>query len=140
MAQSYSEWYEEMLLTVQNVLKPYNANCNPTAKDIEKGYRRFYLLRAGDIGTNKDRGFIIHLKRSTSKKMRNPGKINIRLGLPPRKLNLPTGCPTIKQPKHESEKNQSDFNISFDKPNDWPVVSLLAVQVAEKRSQELGLK
>jgi len=90
-------------------------------------------LDATITGNSKNEGFIVRIRKDKN-------KINICLGLPHDKLDIPEGYPLHKRERDSYSSNQWEFDISLDKPYDWPSALVLAVQVAEYKTLELGRK
>jgi|WetSurMetagenome_2_1015567.scaffolds.fasta_scaffold225194_1 hypothetical protein len=125
MNDSFWEWYEKVLGVMRWSLEPYSFEERGTGNNDK--FRAFYKVAGGD---KKNKGFIVHLRPAPTL-----NKINIDLGSAKVNLKIPNGYPDLR---HADNKNQCQFDIFFEKPNDWPLVFLLAVQVAEIRSKELS--
>jgi hypothetical protein len=130
MDQNYWDWFEKVLATMRWVLEPYKVIDRPTGN--KENFRAFYLIDAKKTGKEKNEGFIIHLQpRHTL------NKINVYLGLPEKKLRIPDDLLRLRP---TDQKNQCQFDIYLNKPYDWVLAFLLAVQVVEYQSKNCNLK
>ena len=120
MEEDFWGWFRKFSDCVRWVLKPYGFIEDGTGEDVN--FRRFYMRK----GKSKNEGFILHLQpRHTL------DKINVYFGLPENQLKVPKGYSGIRP---TDQKNQCQIDIYMKSPYYWPLILLLAVQVAKAKS------
>jgi hypothetical protein len=124
MNGDFGEWHKRVLDAMRWSLSPYEFEERGTGSD--DNFRAFYKWAGGE---KKNQGFIVHLRPSYTK-----NKINICLGASKDLLKVPGGYPVLRP---GDNSNQCQFDIFIDKPYDWPLAFLLAVQVADERSKRV---
>ena len=116
--------YDDILGITRLTLAPYMKKGAYRQTEGKRKCCDIYYIDKEITKKDKNEGFIMRIRQDVD-------KINICLGQSRENLNIPKGYPRRKRDSDQYAPNQWEFDIYLDKPYDWPLVFLLAVQVAE---------